>query len=243
MSDQFSSVDAAIRAFREGKVVIVVDAEDRENEGDFICAAEDATAEAINFMITHGRGQVCMSVLPDVASRLELPMMVESNQTPLGTAFTIPVDHVSARTGITAVERAKAVSAILSTESSPHDFVRPGHLFPLVAKEGGVLRRAGHTEATIDLARISGKQPSGVLCEILDKDGNRADRNALQELAKQHGLEIISIEELIRYRRTKEKLVERVAEAELPTKWGSFRVMAYNVRYESQQPIVFAMGD
>ena len=243
MSDQFSSVDAAIRAFREGKVVIVVDAEDRENEGDFICAAEDATAEAINFMITHGRGQVCMSVLPDVASRLELPMMVESNQTPLGTAFTIPVDHVSARTGITAVERATAVSAILNPESSPYDFVRPGHLFPLVAKEGGVLRRAGHTEATIDLARLSGKQPSGVLCEILDKDGNRADRNGLQALAKQFGLEIISIEELIRYRRTKEKLVERVAEAELPTKWGNFRVMAYNVRYESQQPIVFAMGD
>ena len=243
MSDQFSSVDAAIRAFREGKVVIVVDAEDRENEGDFICAAEDATAEAINFMITHGRGQVCMSVLPDVASRLELPMMVESNQTSLGTAFTIPVDHISARTGITAVERATAVSAILNSESSPQDFVRPGHLFPLVAKEGGTLRRAGHTEATIDLARLAGKQPSGVLCEILDKDGNRADRNALQELAKQHGLEIISIEELIRYRRTKEKLVERVAEAELPTKWGNFRVMAYDVRYESQQPIVFAMGD
>ncbi len=181
--------------------------------------------------------------LPDVARRLELPMMVESNSTPLGTAFTIPVDHVSARTGITAAERAVAVSSILNPESSPQDFVRPGHLFPLIAKEGGILRRAGHTEATIDLARLSGKQPSGVLCEILDTDGNRADRNALQALAKKHGLEIISIEELIRYRRTREKLVERVGEAELPTKWGNFRIMAYNVRYESQQPIVFTMGD
>ena len=157
MSDQFSSIDAAIRAFREGKIVIVVDAEDRENEGDFICAAEDATPEVINFMITHGRGQVCMSVLPDVARRLELPRMVESNSTPLGTAFTIPVDHVSARTGITAAERAVAVAAILNPESSPLDFVRPGHLFPLIAKEGGILRRAGHTEATIDLARLAGK--------------------------------------------------------------------------------------
>ena len=163
MSDQFSSIDAAIRAFREGKIVIVVDAEDRENEGDFICAAEDATPEAINFMITHGRGQGCMSVLPDVARRLELPRMVESNSTPLGTAFTIPVDHVSARTGITAAERAVAVAAILNPESSPQDFVRPGHLFPLIAKEGGILRRAGHTEATIDLARLAGKQPTGVL--------------------------------------------------------------------------------
>ena len=243
MSDQFSSIDAAIRAFREGKIVIVVDAEDRENEGDFICAAEDATPEVINFMITHGRGQVCMSVLPDVARRLELPRMVESNSTPLGTAFTIPVDHVSARTGITAAERAVAVAAILNPESSPLDFVRPGHLFPLIAKEGGILRRAGHTEATIDLARLAGKEPSGVLCEILDTDGNRADRNALRALAKKHGLEIISIEELIRYRRTKEKLVERVAEADLPTKWGKFRVLGYNVRYESQQPIVFTMGD
>ena len=150
---------------------------------------------------------------------------------------------MSARTGITAAERAVAVSAILNPESSPQDFVRPGHLFPLIAKEGGVLRRAGHTEATVDLARLSGKEPSGVLCEILDADGNRADRNALQTLAKKHGLEIISIEELIRYRRTKEKLVERVAEADLPTKWGEFRVLGYNVRYETQQPIVFTMGD
>ncbi|NDH95493.1 MAG: bifunctional 3,4-dihydroxy-2-butanone-4-phosphate synthase/GTP cyclohydrolase II, partial [Planctomycetia bacterium] len=143
MPQQFSSIEAAVAALQEGRVVIVVDAEDRENEGDFICAAEHATPEAVNFMITHGRGQVCMAVLPEVARRLELPPMVETNQTPLGTAFTVPVDHVSARTGITAGERATAIAAILDPTSKPQDFVRPGHLFPLIAKEGGVLRRAG----------------------------------------------------------------------------------------------------
>jgi len=243
MQSDFSSIDAAIEAFQAGQIVIVVDAEDRENEGDFICAAEHASPEAVNFMITHGRGQVCMAVLPDVASRLELPMMVEANSTPLGTAFTVPVDHISARTGITATERATAIAALLDPESRPQDFVRPGHLFPLVAKEGGVLRRAGHTEATVDLARLAGMQPAGVLCEILNAEGNRADRETLIALAREHGLEIISIEELIRYRRTREKLVERVAEADLPTKWGQFRIIAYDVRYESQQPIVLVMGD
>ena len=243
MPQQFSSIEAAVAALQEGRVVIVVDAEDRENEGDFICAAEYATPEAVNFMITHGRGQVCMAVLPEVAHRLELPPMVETNQTPLGTAITVPVDHVSARTGITAGERATAIAAILDPASRPQDFVRPGHLFPLIAKEGGVLRRAGHTEATVDLARLAGLQPAGVLCEILDAEGNRADRAALWSIAKQHGLEIISIEELIRHRRTREKLVQRIAEADLPTKWGTFRILAYDVKYESQQPIVLVMGD
>ncbi len=241
--ERFSSVEAAIDAFRQGKIVIVVDAEDRENEGDFVCAASAADAETVNFMLRHGRGQVCMSILPDVAKRLDLPMMVETNSAPLGTAFTVPVDHRSARTGITAGERATAIAAILDSESTPADFVRPGHLFPLVAKEGGVLRRAGHTEATVDLARLAGLPPAGVLCEILDETGNRAGHADLVEIAEQHGLEMISIEELIRYRRAREKLVERVAEADLPTKWGRFRVIAYNVKFEAQQPIVLAFGD
>jgi 3,4-dihydroxy 2-butanone 4-phosphate synthase/GTP cyclohydrolase II len=243
MSHRFSSLDATVEAFRRGGVVIVVDDEDRENEGDFVCAAEKVTPEIVNFMITHGRGQVCMPILPDVARRLDLPMMVEANSTPLGTAFTVPVDHRSARTGITAVERADTILAILEPTSTPADFVRPGHLFPLVAKEGGVLRRAGHTEAAIDLARLAGMQPAGVLCEILDHSGNRADREALFRLARDHRLEIISIEELIRQRRLREKLVERIAEADLPTKWGRFRIMAYGVRYEAQQPLVLVMGD
>jgi 3,4-dihydroxy 2-butanone 4-phosphate synthase/GTP cyclohydrolase II len=243
MPDQFSSLDAAVEAFQRGEVVIVVDAEDRENEGDFVCAAETVTPAIVNFMITHGRGQVCMPILPDVARRLELPMMVEANSTPLGTAFTVPVDHRTARTGITAVERADTIRAILDPASTPADFVRPGHLFPLIAKEGGVLRRAGHTEAAIDLSRLAGMQPAGVLCEILDDSGNRADREALFQLARDHKLEIISIEELIRQRRLREKLVERIAEADLPTKWGRFRIIAYGVKYEAQQPLVLVMGD
>jgi 3,4-dihydroxy 2-butanone 4-phosphate synthase/GTP cyclohydrolase II len=243
MPMRFSSIDDAVAAIRRGEIVIVVDAEDRENEGDFVCAADKATPEIVNFMIRHGRGQVCMPILPDAAQRLDLPMMVESNSTPLGTAFTVPVDHKTARTGITAAERATAIAAILDPASKPSDFVRPGHLFPLVAKEGGVLRRAGHTEAAIDLARLAECGPAGVLCEILDESGNRADREGLFALAREHKLEIISIEQLIRHRRTREKLVERIAEADLPTKWGRFRVIAYGVKFEPQQPIVLVMGD
>jgi 3,4-dihydroxy 2-butanone 4-phosphate synthase/GTP cyclohydrolase II len=243
MPPRFSSIDAAVGSIARGEVVIVVDAEDRENEGDFVCAADAATPGIVNFMISQGRGQVCLSILPDVARRLELPLMCPTNSTPLGTAFTVPVDHKTARTGITAAERATAIAAILDPESKPADFVRPGHLFPLVAKEGGVLRRAGHTEAAVDLARMAGRAPAGVLCEILDAEGNRADRETLFALAAEHALEIISIEELIRQRRAREKLVERIAEAELPTKYGRFKVIAYGVKFESQQPIVLVMGD
>jgi 3,4-dihydroxy 2-butanone 4-phosphate synthase/GTP cyclohydrolase II len=242
MPAEFSSIDAAVAAIRRGEMVIVVDAEDRENEGDFVCAAEKASSDIVNFMIRHGRGQVCMPILPDLATRLELPMMVESNSTPLGTAFTVPVDHRTARTGITASERADTIAAIMDPASTPSDFVRPGHLFPLVAKEGGVLRRAGHTEAAVDLARMADLSPAGVLCEILDDVGNRADRESLFALAREHGLEIISIEQLIRHRRQREKLVHRIAEADLPTKWGRFRVIAYGVKYETQQPLVLVMG-
>jgi len=243
MPDRFSTIEAAVEAIRRGEMVIVVDDEDRENEGDFVCAADKVSPEIVNFMIRHGRGQVCMPILPDLASRLELPMMVETNSTPLGTAFTVPVDHVSSRTGITAAERSTTIAAILDPMSRPADFVRPGHLFPLVAKEGGVLRRAGHTEAAVDLARLAELQPAGVLCEILDETGNRADREALFALARDHRLEIITIEELIRHRRTREKLVHRIAEADLPTSWGRFRIIAYGVKFETQQPLVLVMGD
>ena len=243
MPAEFSSIDAAVAAIRRGEMVIVVDAEDRENEGDFVCAAEKASPDIVNFMIRHGRGQVCMPILPDHAKRLELPMMVEDNSTPLGTAFTVPVDHRTARTGITAAERADTIAAMMDPASVPADFVRPGHLFPLVAKEGGVLRRAGHTEAAVDLARMADLAPAGVLCEILDDVGNRADRDGLFSLAREHRLEIISIEQLIRHRRQREKLVHRIAEADLPTKWGRFRVIAYGVQYEAQQPIVLVMGN
>src|SRR5262249_23006710 len=225
----FSTIDAAVSAIRRGGVVIVVDAEDRENEGDFIAAAEKVGPEIVNFMITHGRGQLCMPVLPEVCDRLKIPLMCESNTAPLGTNFAIPVDHRSSKTGITAQERAHTIRALLDPASKPTDFVRPGHLSPLVAKEGGILRRAGHTEAAVDLARMAGLSPAGVLCEILDDEGNRANRKRLFELARQHKLEIISIEELIRYRRIREKLVSRIAEAKLPTKHGEFKLIAYEV--------------
>ncbi|HEV2971027.1 MAG TPA: 3,4-dihydroxy-2-butanone-4-phosphate synthase [Pirellulales bacterium] len=243
MTSHFSTIDAAVAAIRRGGVAIVVDAEDRENEGDFIGAAEKATPEIVNFMITHGRGQLCMPLLPEVCERLKIPLMCESNTAPLGTCFTVPVDHRTSKTGITAQERARTIRSILDPTSKPTDFVRPGHLFPLVAKEGGVLRRAGHTEAAVDLARLAGLAPAGVLCEILDGEGNRANRKLLFELARQHRLEIISIEELIRYRRVREKLVFRIAEAKLPTRYGQFKLIAYGVKYESQQPIVLVMGD
>ncbi len=243
MSNEFSTLEEVTDAIRAGQLVIVVDAEDRENEGDFICAAEKATPEIVNFMITHGRGQLCMPILPDVAQRLELAPMVNENTAPLGTLFTVPVDHRTVRTGITAQERAETIAAIVNPASKPTDFLRPGHLFPLIAKEGGVLRRAGHTEATVDLARMAGLRPAGVLCEILDERGDRASRDLLFALARDHNLCITSIEELIRYRRKREKLVYRQAEAELPTRYGTGRIIAYGVKYESQQPLVFVMGD
>ena len=244
MSTRFSSIEQAVAAVAAGRVVVVVDAEDRENEGDFICAADKATSDTVNFMITHGRGQVCMPLLPDVCERLKLAPMVETNTAPLGTAFTVPVDHRSTKTGITAQERAATIRALVDPRSQPGDFVRPGHLFPLIAKEGGVLRRAGHTEAAVDLARMAGLSPAGVLCEILDDYGNRADRETLFALAREYHLEIISIEELIRHRRRSEKLVYRLNEpARLPTRYGMFDIIAYGVRYENQEPIVLLMGD
>jgi len=238
----FSSIDAAVEAIGRGEVAIVLDAEDRENEGDFVCAAERITPDIVNFML-NGRGQLCMPVLPSVCDRLQLTAMVENNTTPLGTNYTIPVDHRTNRTGITADERATTIAAICDPKSAPTDFVRPGHLFPLVAKEGGVLRRAGHTEASVDLARMAGLIPAGVLCEILDESGDRAKRDELLQIAHHHGLQIITIEQLIAYRRVREKLVFRQAETSLPTKYGVGKVIAYGVKYERQEPIVFVLGD
>jgi len=243
MAGGFSSIDEAVASIASGRIVIVVDAEDRENEGDFVCAAEKATPATINFMITHGRGQLCMPILPEVSERLGLAPMVETNTAPLRTNYTIPVDHASSRTGITAAERAATILAICDPASKPADFHRPGHLFPLVAKEGGVLRRAGHTEAAVDLARMAGLTPAGVLCEILDAQGDRASRAELLELAARHGLRIISIEQLIAHRRVREKLVYRKAEAALPTRYGEGRVIAFGVRYETQEPVAYVVGD
>ena len=243
MDTNFSTVQEAIDAIARGEIIVIVDAEDRENEGDFVCAAEKATPELVNFMITHGRGLLCTPVLPDVCERLELNPMVDQNTAPLGTAFTTPIDHHTVKTGITARERCDTILALVDPNSVAGDFLRPGHVLPLVAKEGGVLRRAGHTEATVDLVRMAGLAPAGVLCEILNTAGDRADRHELQQFAQQHQLKIISIEQLISQRRINEKLVSRIADADLPTKYGDFRVIVYDVKYENQQPIVLVMGD
>lgn len=236
------SIPEAVEAIRRGEVVIVVDAEDRENEGDFICAAEKATVETINFILG-GRGQLCVSVLPEVGKKLELKPIVSDNNAPLRTAFVTPIDIATAKTGITAAERSETIRQIASPDCRIDDFVRPGHVYPLIAKEGGVLRRAGHTEAAVDLARMAGLQPAGVLCEILSESGDRATRDELIQIAKNNSLKIISIEQLIAHRRVSEKLVNRASEAKLPTKYGDFQIIVYSVDFEVQEPIALTFGD
>ena len=238
----FSTIQQAVEQIRRGGVVIVVDDENRENEGDFICAAEKATPETIN-LIMSGRGDFCMPVLPETANRLQLRPLVETNTANLQTAFLTPLDHVSAQTGITAEERCKCVRTIADKNSKPEDFQRPGHVHMLLAKEGGVLRRAGHTEAAVDLARMAGLVPAGVLCEVLSENGDRAHRDELFGIAKEKDLPIITIEDLIAYRRHSEKLISRIASAKLPTKYGDFEIHAFDVKYESQQPIALVMGE
>jgi 3,4-dihydroxy 2-butanone 4-phosphate synthase / GTP cyclohydrolase II len=243
VSRSFSSIPAAVDAIRRGQVIIVLDDENRENEGDFICAAELATPAAIN-VIMSGRGDFCMPILPETAQRLELkPLCDGQNSTPFSTAFLTPLDHRTAKTGITAEERATCVRAIADPGSQPGDFVRPGHVHMLLAKEGGVLRRAGHTEAAVDLARMAGLQPAGVLCEILNEQGDRANRDELLATAEKHRLEIITIEDLIAYRRISEKLVIPAARAKLPTRHGNFQIVMYQVKYETQEPIALVFGD
>jgi 3,4-dihydroxy 2-butanone 4-phosphate synthase/GTP cyclohydrolase II len=240
---KFSSVPEAVDAIARGEVIIVVDAEDRENEGDFICAAEKATPELVNFVM-NGRGEFCVAVLPDVCQRLELFPIVDTNNAPLQTGFMTPIDHRTSRTGITAEERSLTVRSIADGTSKSSDFVRPGHVHPLLAKEGGVLRRAGHTEAAVDLARMAGLSPAGILCEILDETGNRASREQLHEIARRHKLKIITIDQLIAHRRVSEKLVHRITEANLPTKhYGDLKIIAYGVKFETQQPVVLVKGD
>jgi 3,4-dihydroxy 2-butanone 4-phosphate synthase/GTP cyclohydrolase II len=242
MSRSFSSIEKAVEAIGRGEVVIVLDDENRENEGDFICAAELATPESINLVMS-GRGDFCLPILPETAARLKLLPLVELNNSTNQTAFLTPLDHISAKTGITAAERATCVRAVADPESKPDDFQRPGHVHLLMAKRGGVLRRAGHTEAAVDLARMAGLKPAGVLCEILDDDGNRANRDQLMDIAQEKGLCIITIEDLIAYRRVSEKLVSRHAEAKLPTRYGEFVVHAYKVQHEAQEPIAIVMGE
>jgi 3,4-dihydroxy 2-butanone 4-phosphate synthase/GTP cyclohydrolase II len=240
----FSRIEEALDDIREGKMVIVVDDEDRENEGDFVMAAQKATPEAVNFMVTHGRGQLCVPLTAQRLEKLDLPMMVERNTARLGTAFTVSVDALKGTTtGISAHDRARTIRTLVDPKAKPADLGRPGHVHPLRAAEGGVLRRAGHTEATVDLPRLAGLEPAGVLCEIMSEDGSMARLPELEKLAARFDLKIITIADLIKYRRRTERLVEQVAEVDLPTRYGTFRLHAYSSVVDPNPYIALAMGD
>lgn len=227
----FSPIEDVIADIRQGKLVIVVDDKDRENEGDLICAAEKTTPEMINFMATHGRGLICTPIMPAAADRLGLPLMVRRNTESHGTNFTVAVDAAEGvSTGISAADRAKTISILANPLSEPQDLVRPGHVLPLQAVPGGVLRRAGHTEAAVDLARLAGLEEAGVICEILNEDGTMARLPELMKFAEKHGLKIGTIEALIEYRRKEEKLIERVEQIEMPTDFGTFDLIFYSSR-------------
>lgn len=240
---KFNTIDEALEELRKGNMIIAVDDEDRENEGDLIMAAEKVTPEAINFMATYGRGLICVPLTPERMDELDLPLMVNRNTEGHSTAFTVSVDASTVTTGISAPERAATVKMLISPETKPHDLNRPGHIFPLQAKEGGVLRRAGHTEATVDLAQMAGLYPAGVICEIMNEDGTMARVPELMTFAQQHGLKIITIANLINYRMKKEKLVVRAGEAELPTRHGEFKLIAYENSVDNEAHIALVKGE
>jgi 3,4-dihydroxy 2-butanone 4-phosphate synthase/GTP cyclohydrolase II len=241
---QLDPIDRILKTIAAGGVVIVVDAEDRENEGDFICAAEKITPQIVNFMLKHGRGEFCVPLLPQRADELRLEPAAERNSALNRTAFTVPVDLSTCKTGVSAFEKADTVLAMVNREKKAADFARPGHVHPIVAQEGGVLRRAGHTEAAVDLARLAGLTPMGVLIEILDDDGQMASRDRLVDIAREHDIPITTIGEIIRYRRGHEKLVHRAAVTEVPTRrYGTLKVYAYGVDYEDQVPMALVTGD
>lgn len=224
----FSPVEDLIADIRLGRLVIIVDDEDRENEGDLVCAAAKITPEAINFMATHGRGLICAPITQEAAERLGLPLMVRRNTESHGTNFTVAVDAADGvSTGISAADRARTVQILANPLAEPRDLVRPGHILPLQAKQGGVLRRAGHTEAAVDLARLAGLEPAGVICEILNEDGTMARLPQLLEFAEKHDLKIGTIEALIDYRRSQEKLIERIERIQMPTDYGNFDLVVY----------------
>ncbi len=227
MPNTFNTIPEALAAIQNGEMIIVVDEPDRENEGDLIMAAEKVTAEQINFMAKYGRGLICLPTCSERLAELELYPMVTANTAQMQTAFTVTIDAKEVTTGISAQERAYTIQKFVDTDAVPSDFVRPGHIFPLEAKPGGVLRRAGHTEATVDLARMAGLYPAGVLCEILNEDGSMARVPELMKFAAQHQLKIITISDLIAYRRETETLIRRVATADIPTEHGEFKLYAY----------------
>jgi len=239
----FDTVEEAIEEIRQGRMVVVADDEDRENEGDLVMAAEKVEAWHVNFMAMHGRGLICVPLTAERLKQLGIPLMTAENSDTMGTAFTVSVDAADVHTGISAAERARTIRALVDPTTRPSDLRRPGHIFPLMAKEGGVLRRAGHTEAAVDLARLAGLYPAGVICEIMNPDGSMARLPELRRFADSHGLKMISVADLIRYRRQHEKLVERVADALLPTRYGEFRIVGYRNVVTGAESVALVKGE
>ena len=237
-------IEDAIEDIRAGRFVIIVDDENRENEGDLAIAADKVTPEAINFMAKEGRGLICMPIVGERLDELAIPLMVQDNTSKNCTAFTVSIEAKrGVTTGISAADRAKTVQAVLDPNSQPADLARPGHIFPIRAREGGVLARAGHTEAIVDLSRLAGLYPAGVICEIMNADGTMARLPELEKIAEQHGLRIIAIRDLIAYRGRHESLVRRVAEARLPTRYGEFKAVAYRSAVDSNEHVALVKGD
>lgn len=240
---KFNTIDEALEALKAGKCVLVIDDPDRENEGDLICAAQFATTENVNMMASIAKGLICMPMSRQLCERLDLPQMVMHNSDNHQTAFTVSVDHISTTTGISAVERGITARAIADPNSKPIDFRRPGHMFPLQARDGGVLVRTGHTEATVDLCRLAGLTEAGLCCEIMREDGTMMRTKELKELAKEHRLTCITVRSLVEYCRRTEKLIECVTDAELPTKYGSFRAYGYINKVTGEHHVALVKGD
>jgi len=241
---QLNTIEEAINDIRNGKIIIVVDDENRENEGDFLAAAEKVTPEMVNFMATHGRGLICTPLTEKRCKELELGMMVHNNTDPMETAFTISVDlrGKGVTTGISAADRALTIKALIDSETKPFDLARPGHIFPLKAKEGGVLRRTGHTEAAIDFARLAGLKPAGVIVEIMNEDGTMARLPQLLKVAKKFDIKIVSIEDLVAYRMEHDSLIEKKEDFEIETRFGNFRLRAYKQTTNNQLHIALTKG-
>ena len=243
---KFNTVEDAIIDIKEGKIIIVVDNPDRENEGDLLMAAEKVTGEAINFMTKYGRGLICMPVEEEILNELKIGPMVEKNTDSHETAFTVAIDHVDTTTGISAFERAITIQKVIDDNSKAEDFRRPGHVFPLVAKKGGVLERNGHTEAAVDLSKLAGLKGAGVICEIMNDDGTMARTPDLMRFANQHNLKIITIKDLIEYRREmeeKETLVERVVETKMPTRYGDFKMFGFINKLNGEHHVALVKGE
>lgn len=240
---KFNTIIEALEDIKNGKIIVVVDDEDRENEGDLIIAAQKATTENINFMAKYGRGLICMPIIKERLDELNINQMVEHNTDAKQTAFTVSIDAVTCITGISAAERASTILKVLDTEALPQDFSRPGHIFPLTAKEGGVLKRAGHTEAAVDLARLAGLYPAGVICEIMNDDGSMARVPELMDYVKEHELKIITIADLISYRRQNESLVEMVTEAKMPTRYGEFKIYGFVNKINGEHHVALVKGE